>query len=361
MSELSIQIEKIPNLDKGAVVVVKGSIDAKTVIQFQRKLNSVIEDGTNQIIVDMEQVKYVNSTGLGYLINLADTVGGDSGSVVFANVQPKVKVVFDMLGLNAFFKMFNSRDQALKAIAGGKEPAPAAKPTPSQAKTASERTQPMQAPPRQATPQPTPRQAPQRPAPQPAAGPQRTATPAPARVQQQQPQQQQQRGAPERIQIECKLCKAALIIEGTGTYKCPRCFAMFNYSGSDRLIFLPKRPIYPVQMTLNFSKECTEGLLAFVGLFAQRSSGKSDAANGLQKNLRTVIDNIQQHAYGGNPNNIYHVQVITKDTDLEMRFVDYGRPMNEQTFAQARSGVDRLEIRPHPRGGNILTVAKRLG
>src|SRR5262245_55061568 len=62
----------------------------------------------------MENVKYVNSTGLGYLINLSDSVNGDKGGISLVKVQPKVKVVFDMLGLNAFFKIYQTRDEAMK-------------------------------------------------------------------------------------------------------------------------------------------------------------------------------------------------------------------------------------------------------
>lgn len=351
MSELVIQIDKIANLDNAALVIVKGSIDAKTVIQFQRKLNSVIEDGVNRIIIDMEQVKYVNSTGLGYLINLADTVTGESGSVVFSNVQPKVKVVFDMLGLNAFFRMFNSRDQALKAIGGAAPSTVVSAPTPRPSEPPVEQTQVVSQPgsgirrsPHAAPVAHAPAAAPSPAAVPVAPSPAATSTPAAA-------------PAGDRIQIECKLCRAVLIIEGVGTYKCPRCFAMFNYSGADRLVFLPKRPIYPVQMTLNFTSECTEGLVSFVQLLAR----KGTAVNGLQNEIRSIVDSIKKNAYQGNDNNIYHVQVITKESELEMRFVDYGKPMSDQLFAKTKAAVDRFEVKPHPRGGNIISLTKKLG
>jgi anti-sigma B factor antagonist len=343
VSELDIAVQKIPNVDEGAVIVVKGSIDAKTVIQFQRKLNSVIEDGIKRIVIDMEQVKYVNSTGLGYLINLADTVGGDQGSVVFTNVQPKVKVVFDMLGLNAFFRMFNNRDQAIKAVCEGvptgvstgpaAQSAAAGRPAPVQSEATQVMMPSMNPPQVRTVPQAAP--APARPVQPPVASP----------------------TTGDRVQIECQLCRASLIIEGTGTYKCPRCFAMFNYSGSDRVVFLPKRPIYPVQMTLNFSPECTEGLINFVRLFLRRIPSGID---GLQGELTNLVDNIRKYSYGGNENNIYHVQVLLKESELEMRFVDYGKPLNDQLFANARRLVDRFELKAHPRGGNIISLMKRL-
>ena len=114
MPDLTIQVQEVKGLAKTALVILNGSIDAKTVITFQTHLNSVKERGINRFILDMENVKYVNSTGLGYLINLSDSVNGEKGGIALVKVQPKVKVVFDMLGLNAFFKIYQTRDEALK-------------------------------------------------------------------------------------------------------------------------------------------------------------------------------------------------------------------------------------------------------
>ena len=59
-----------------------------------------------RFVKDMENVKYVNSTGLGYLINPADSVTPGKGGISLVKLQPKAKVVFDMPGLNAFFRIF---------------------------------------------------------------------------------------------------------------------------------------------------------------------------------------------------------------------------------------------------------------
>ena len=116
MPDLTIQVQEVKGLQGTALVILNGSIDAKTVITFQTHLNSVKERGVERFIMDMENVKYVNSTGLGYLINLSDSVTPDKGGISLVKVQPKVKVVFDMLGLNAFFRIFSTRDEALKHL-----------------------------------------------------------------------------------------------------------------------------------------------------------------------------------------------------------------------------------------------------
>ena len=79
MPDLTIQVQEVKGLSGTALVILNGSIDAKTVITFQTHLNSVKERGVERFIMDMENVKYVNSTGLGYLINLSDSVTPDKG------------------------------------------------------------------------------------------------------------------------------------------------------------------------------------------------------------------------------------------------------------------------------------------
>jgi hypothetical protein len=43
-----------------------------------------------------------------------------------------------------------------------------------------------------------------------------------------------------------------------------------------------------------------------------------------------------------------------------MRFVDYGKPLNDQLFAGTKRMVDRFELKAHPRGGNIISLMKKL-
>jgi anti-sigma regulatory factor (Ser/Thr protein kinase) len=94
----------------------------------------------------------------------------------------------------------------------------------------------------------------------------------------------------------------------------------------------------------------------FVKLFLPRTPGP----DGLPGEIRSIVENIKKFAYSGNDNNIYHVQVLKKETEVELRFVDYGKALNDQLFAGAKRVVDRFEIKPHPRGGNIISLTKRL-
>ncbi len=346
------------------MVVLNGSIDAKTVITFQGQLNSVRERGFGRFILDMENVKYVNSTGLGYLINLADTSGGDRAGISLVKVQPKVKVVFDMLGLNAFFKIYSSREEALKHLAPQGEAAAAQSPEPTQIMQPV-RQQPAGAPaPAPPVRRPASRQMPVAPV-KPASSGRIPARPRPASSGAIQPPAARPAapaGGKVSTHVECQSCKALLAVKEVGTYKCPRCFVFFNYVGEDKVNFLPRQKMVPVQMSLNFTPECTEGLVEFVKHFAGRAGFKPQGVTEAQAAVKETVDTIKKHAYGGNDNNVYHVLLLAADSELEMRFADYGSTMNASKgdlFASARRNVDQLNIRNHPRGGNVVTLSKK--
>ena len=337
MPDLTIQVQEIKGLASTAIVILNGSIDAKTVITFQTHLNSVKERGIERFIMDMENVKYVNSTGLGYLINLSDSVGPEKGGISLVKVQPKVKVVFDMLGLNAFFKIFPTREEALKHMTSESVASP------------TDQTVVLKSPIQSA------------PANRPTAVAVATPPPSPPPILHAPPLP----SAPpmgDTLHIECQSCRALLAVKEVGTYKCPRCMTPFNYVGGGRVSFLPRQKSLPVQLSLNFSPEATEGLLDFVKRLSQKSGFSPSGVAEVQSAVKDTVEAIRRHAYGGNDNNVYHVLLVSVDSEIEMRFADYGVSLNADrgdVFGAARRVMDRFDLKNHPKGGNVLTVSKK--
>lgn len=332
MPDLSIQVQEVKGVPGTALVVLNGSIDAKTVITFQTHLNSVKERGMDRFILDMENVKYVNSTGLGYLINLSDSSGPERGGISLVKVQPKVKVVFDMLGLNAFFKIYNSREDALRHFAA--EPGATAP-----VERAADRTVVVKTP---VPPPPPPRPVAHAPSPLPLSAPEASASLAP-------------------LHIECQFCRALLAVREAGNYKCPRCFALFHYLGGGRVTFLPRQKAVPVQLSLNFAPEYTEGLLEFVKRAAGKAGFSPYGVSEVQSAVRHTVEAIHRHAYGGN-DNIYHVLLVSRDSELDISFADTGASLNSDRgdlFGAVRRVVDRFELKGNPRGGNVVTMTKK--
>jgi len=135
----------------------------------------------------------------------------------------------------------------------------------------------------------------------------------------------------------------------------------FNYAGGGRVSFLPRQKSLPVQLSLNFSPEATDGLLEFVKRLSQKSGFSATGIAEVQSAVKDTVEAIRRHAYGGNENNVYHVLLLSVDSEIEMRFADYGTSLNSggEAFASVKRAADRFELRNSPRGGNVVTFSKR--
>lgn len=124
-SGLAIESQPVPGVADAARIALSGPLDAKSVMAFKTAVHGLQSTGVKRFILDLTDVKYINSTGLSYLINLAESLGPGQTAVTLVGMQPKVKIVFDTMGVADFFKSAASVDAAIKTL--GKPPA-AAKP-----------------------------------------------------------------------------------------------------------------------------------------------------------------------------------------------------------------------------------------
>ena len=122
--------------------------------------------------------------------------------------------------------------------------------------------------------------------------------------------------AAEILHVECTSCKALLAVKEVGTYKCPRCFALFNYVGGGKANFLPRRKSTPIQLSLNFHAECTDALIGFVSRIAAKTGFSSTGTGDVERAVRETVETLNRHCYGGNPENIYHVLLMAGDAEL---------------------------------------------
>ena len=88
------------------VVVPIGSIDAAGNTIFQEKVTSVLNQNPDVIIFDMEFAYYINSMGIRVLVKAKKAMKQRGGKIVFINLQPQIKKVFDILNALPSLKVF---------------------------------------------------------------------------------------------------------------------------------------------------------------------------------------------------------------------------------------------------------------
>ncbi|MBU0561886.1 MAG: STAS domain-containing protein [Bacteroidetes bacterium] len=102
----------------GAVILeLKGNVMGGPEAQeFQTLLHSLIDENKKNIVVDLANVKFMNSTGLGMLISGFTTVKNGGGSFKLANATEKINSLLVITKLITIFEHFNSVDEAVKSF-----------------------------------------------------------------------------------------------------------------------------------------------------------------------------------------------------------------------------------------------------
>lgn len=99
------------------VVEVSGEIDVYTAPRLRETLVNLVESGNYRLIVDMERVEFLDSTGLGVLVGGLKRVRAHDGGIDLVCTQGRILRIFRITGLSKVFNIFDSVEEALASHA----------------------------------------------------------------------------------------------------------------------------------------------------------------------------------------------------------------------------------------------------
>jgi anti-sigma B factor antagonist len=102
-------------VDGATIIAVGGEIDVYTAPKLRDKITELVADGVYDIIVDMEAVEFLDSTGLGVLVGGLKKVRAHDGSLELICTQDRLLKIFRITGLAKVFVIHDSADGALAA------------------------------------------------------------------------------------------------------------------------------------------------------------------------------------------------------------------------------------------------------
>jgi len=88
-----------------------GSMDTNTYMILEEKVDSILQKTPDLIIFDMENLNYINSMGIRVLLKTKKAQKKWDGKVVFMNLQPQIKKVFDILKALPSLQVFASIEE----------------------------------------------------------------------------------------------------------------------------------------------------------------------------------------------------------------------------------------------------------
>lgn len=116
---MNLQIEE-KNKDSIPYLVVKGEIDVYTSPSLKEKILELIEKGNKSLIINLQDVSYIDSTGLGVLIGGLRRCKEKNGDVYLIYSNPRLKRIFEITGLNNSFKIAQDEEGLNNILKGDK-------------------------------------------------------------------------------------------------------------------------------------------------------------------------------------------------------------------------------------------------
>ena len=101
--------------DDVTIVSIGGEIDVYTAPKLRDKITELVADGVYDIVIDMEEVEFLDSTGLGVLVGGLKKVRAHDGSLQLVCNQDRLLKIFRITGLAKVFTIHDSEATALDA------------------------------------------------------------------------------------------------------------------------------------------------------------------------------------------------------------------------------------------------------
>jgi len=91
-------------------------LDAHNSGDLKTAMLKYFEDGNRNILIDLKDVRFIDSSGLGALVSGFKNAISHQGSLKLASLQPQVKSMFELTRLHRVFEIFTSMNEAVESF-----------------------------------------------------------------------------------------------------------------------------------------------------------------------------------------------------------------------------------------------------
>ena len=95
------------------IIQVSGEVDLYNVSELKKALFSVTDGSHQSVVVDMKNVNYMDSSGIGALVAGQKKMKAHNGHFALVNIHDDVLNILKLATLDKFFKIYDTEDDLL--------------------------------------------------------------------------------------------------------------------------------------------------------------------------------------------------------------------------------------------------------
>jgi anti-sigma B factor antagonist len=109
---------EINRRESGEIIIfdINGEIDLYNAPEIKDKIKDEMNKNKVNIIINLDKVSYIDSSGIGVLISSLSNLKKVGGALKLINVYASVRKVFELTKLTSFFDIYDSEADALAAF-----------------------------------------------------------------------------------------------------------------------------------------------------------------------------------------------------------------------------------------------------
>lgn len=98
------------------VIELSGIINSASSQDLRERLNQILEKGAKIVLVDFENVTFMDSSGLGALVLAFKTLRAANSKLVLCSINEQVRILFELTSMDKVFEIFSSQDEFYQTV-----------------------------------------------------------------------------------------------------------------------------------------------------------------------------------------------------------------------------------------------------
>jgi len=98
------------------VIEVAGELDALVAPKLKEKISKEMENGETKFIINFKELVHINSLAMGILRGKLKSTKEIGGDIKLSNLNDHIKSIFEMIGLDEIFEIFENEKEALDSF-----------------------------------------------------------------------------------------------------------------------------------------------------------------------------------------------------------------------------------------------------
>jgi len=98
------------------VVQPSGILDGTKAGQFRQEISDLVQSNADIVLIDFQDVTFMDSSGLGALVLALKTVRAAGGKLFVCSVNEQIKMLFELTSMDRVFEIFPTREAFEAAV-----------------------------------------------------------------------------------------------------------------------------------------------------------------------------------------------------------------------------------------------------